>query len=256
MTEKGLCKLSVVPVRSKSADTAEICTQLLYGDAYEVIEKTRDGKWLKIRIAYDEYEGWIDFKQHLKVSESYYERLTNESNPQFCVDIASEVMTQTKPLPILLGSVLPLYEEECADLDKEKHYFRGQANSFDRYELHPVALQYLGAPYLWGGKTPFGIDCSGFVQQVFKMCGLKLQRDAYQQERQGFKIPYGDHQLGDLAFFANDSGKVIHVGMVLEDNHIIHAHGEVRIDPLDDKGIFNTDREEYSHYLCSIRRIL
>ena len=103
-----------------------------------------------------------------------------------------------------------------------------------------VARRYLNAPYLWGGRSPFGVDCSGFTQMVYKIAGQHLLRDAAQQVSQGRSIDFMEEcQAGDLAFFDNEEGDIIHVGMILADNHIIHCDGMVRIDRLDQSGIHN-----------------
>ena len=117
-------------------------------------------------------------------------------------------------------------------------------------------MRYLNAPYLWGGRSPFGIDCSGFTQLVFKFAGIKLQRDAYQQGGQGSIINFIEEvQPGDLAFFSNDEGAIIHVGIMLKDNRIIHSSGKVRIDKIDHFGIYNAETKKHSHLLKLIKRM-
>src|SRR5690606_11931205 len=129
------------------------------------------------------------------------------------------------------------------------HTFDGnlEQNNKSKGNLLNTALNYLNAPYLWGGKTPFGIDCSGFTQMVYKLNGYQLLRDACQQATQGIALSFiEESEPGDLAFFDNEDGKIVHVGIIMEDNHIIHAHGKVRIDRLDHTGIFNTDKKLYT----------
>ena len=124
-------------------------------------------------------------------------------------------------------------------------------------ELINTAYMYLNAPYLWGGKTLFGIDCSGFTQMVYKLNGYKLLRDASQQASQGEVLSFiEESEPGDLAFFDNEEGKIIHVGIMLENNYIIHASGKVRIDRLDHLGIYNAELNRHTHRLRVIKKII
>jgi hypothetical protein len=255
----GICHLSVVPVRTEASDKAEIGTQLLFGDVFVILKTSDDGKWLYIQIAFDNYQGWIDFKQHKKISGTYYDEYL-DSEQFIAKDINSYVSNEKKFYPILYGSIVPFFNNGIVDMGEERMQFKGELYGPPKPgnfgDIEKVARHYLGAPYLWGGKCHFGIDCSGFVQQVYKICGYKLPRDAWQQGECGLISDYGSAQPGDLAFFNNPQGKIVHVGIVLENSTIIHASGEVRIDRLEPGGIFNEEREIYSHRLYSIKRIL
>ena len=238
--QKGICNLSIIPVRKTPNDTSEMVTQLLLGDTFSIIEKREN--WHAIKIDADGYEGWIDSKQY---------ELENEIASNKII-LNSQKLYITENYGVLsMGSILNL---------KDKNFFFNGKNITVEEKLNKqlnikdVAMQYLNVPYLWGGKSIFGIDCSGFTQMVFKIMGIALQRDANQQVEEGLLINFNQQQQGDLAFFNNKEGKIIHVGIVLNENQIIHASGKVRIDKLDTKGIFNNNTQKYSHILFCIKR--
>src|SRR5690606_13163275 len=256
---KGICRLSIVPVRAQPADQSEQVTQLLFGDHYAVISTAENKKWHKIRIYYDHYEGWIDAKQHYSITEDYFEQINN-SDYKITLDYTSSILFKKQVINILIGSVLPISTSEIFKIE-EQLAFNGDAKSLNQkrnYEfLRTVAFRFINSPYLWGGKTPFGIDCSGFTQQVFKIAGYKLQRDARLQALQGEPVEALEEAIpGDLLFFKNNNGRVNHVGILLEENEVIHASGRVRVDQIDSKGIVDTSTNLYTHTLSSIRRII
>lgn len=255
--EKGICRLSLIPVRGEANDASEMVTQLLFGDHYEVMEVSSDGKWMKIKIVFDSYEGWMDTKQHTIITEEYFEQI-NHSNYKISLDISSSILHNKNHINVLLGSVLPISTNEIFKME-EQLAFNGESKSLsekrDFEYLKQIALKYINAPYSWGGKSPFGIDCSGFTQQVFRICGYELKRDACQQFEQGSGIDK-DVMSGDLVFFKNDNAKITHVGIAFEGGGIIHASGKVRIDKLDEEGIYNEKLRMHSHQLAGIRRIL
>lgn len=244
----GICPLSVVPVRADANDASEMVTQLLYGDHFEIIET--QPKWVKIHIAFDGYEGWLDKKQAFEIDENQFQKLNIQA--LYSTDLLSLMTTATGQLmPICIGSSLPASEIL-------KHQFDGSTNKgFSKNQLVDTAMLYLNSPYLWGGKSPFGIDCSGFSQMVYKISGIKIFRDASEQAKQGQALSFiEESEPGDLAFFDNEEGKIIHVGIMMKDNYIIHAHGQVRIDRIDHSGIFNTETGRYSHNLRVIKKIV
>lgn len=246
----GICNLNCVPVRKENSDTAEMVTEILFGDHFKVLEKQK--KWSKIRIAYDSYEGWIDNKQYeLITQEEYY--AYNESSDSFLVDLVDFAVSEDQQLtPLSVGANLkaaPWFKLQCEGQRVTK--------GIDKSKLIELASLYLNAPYRWGGKTPFGIDCSGLTQMVYKIAGYQLLRDASQQVTQGEPLSFiEESEPGDLAFFDNDEGEIVHVGIVMENNYIIHAHGKVRLDRLDHTGIFNVDTNQYSHKLRVIKKII
>ena len=257
--QKGICRLSIVPLRSEGRESSEMVSQLLFGDHYTVLEKDTKGEWLRIMIHFDAYEGWINHKQHFAISDEYFEEL---SSLEFkaCGEICGRLQLQQEHLNIVFGSLLPITSNELFDISEQVH-FTGKTLAvrkiMDFAILKELAFQYINSPYLWGGKTPFGIDCSGFVQMIYKLCGYPLKRDASQQARQGKIVPtFEEVKPGDLAFFQNPEGRIVHVGMVLDNHQIIHASGKVRIDYLDENGIFIKENEIYTHRLCLIKRLI
>ena len=257
--DHGVCRLSVVPVRAETSHKAEQVTQLLFGDHYEVIDSIDDQKWLRIRINFDQYEGWIDGKQHHAISREYYDYL-NHAEFKITTDATSSILYNKSRQIILMGSMIPISSSELFKME-EQFAFIGEAKNLGQKRefefLRNTAIKYLNSPYQWGGKTTFGIDCSGFTQMVFKICGYRLARDSGQQALQGKPISsMEESKPGDLAFFSNSEDRINHVGIVLEQEKIIHASGRVRVDGLTSEGILNSESKTYSHRLSHIRRIL
>lgn len=256
--EYCVCQVSVAPIRSSFSDRSEIVTQLLFGETVTVLDIK--GTWRKVKCSWDNYLGWIDHKVLKVITFTEFE--TYKDNPIYSLELAQAVMGEDHFLPILMGSSLPLYDGLKLELGDLKFTFSGQVidpivNRPTLELLLKISRKYLNAPYLWGGRSPFGIDCSGFAQIVFKMLGVKLLRDASQQVAQGRVIDFVEQaQPGDLAFFENKKKRIAHVGIVFPDNKIIHAHGKVRIDNLDHFGIFNEGTNRYTHRLRVVKRML
>lgn len=246
----GICILSIVPLRFEKSDKSELVSQILYGETFKVLDAQK--KWSRIRLSFDKYEGWVDNKQFTFISEEQYNALQQES-PQYTADLVDFITTEEgQLLPICMGSTINA-------LSILNHHFEGKyvAGKLPKSNIIETSLLYLKSPYLWGGRSPFGIDCSGFTQMVYKLNGYRLLRDASQQSTQGEPLSFiEESEPGDLAFFDNTEGDIIHVGIIMEDNYIIHAHGEVRIDRLDHTGIFNYERRTHTHKLRVIKRII
>lgn len=255
----GVCRLAVVPVRTDHQESAGQVTQLLFGDHYEVIDHSPDKLWNRIRIYSDQCEGWLEGKQHHSISEEYFNQI-NKTDYKITTDIASAVLYKKAPLTIVMGSIVPISSSELFKIE-EQFAFNGEAKGLGQrrdYDfLKVIAGKYLSSPYQWGGKSPFGIDASAYVQMVFRIAGYSLQRDTAQQCLQGKKVKALDEaHPGDIAFFAANAGIVSHVGIILDDNRIIHVYGHVRIDRVTEEGIINPESKVCSHHLHSIRRII
>jgi hypothetical protein len=244
----GICNLSIVPVRIVDSDKSEMINQLIYGDIIEILEEKE--KWVKIKSVFDDYIGWIDKKQYFKIDDN----ITIDLNkPVYSIDLVEFIENNNNELvTIPIGS-------DISNISLMNHKFDGKTISGknNRNSIVNTALSFLNSPYLWGGKTPFGIDCSGFTQMVYKINGYKLSRDAKDQANQGETLSFiEESEAGDLAFFNNDQGDIIHVGIILQNNHIIHASGKVRIDRIDHSGIYNNDLNKHTHSLRYIKKII
>jgi len=245
--------LSVIPMRKEASHRSEMVSQLLFGEYVEIFEEEKD--FIRVKCLYDDYEGWVQANQLTNANEKFDK--TNE----FTCTYIQKVSVNGKSIRIPYSS--PVYSSFVV-AGNEINYLLGPGEIWKNAEyilseenLETIYNFYLNTPYLWGGKSIFGIDCSGFVQQVFKMFGIKLLRDAYLQAEQGTAVENIEEvKLGDLAFFQNENGRVTHVGIALENGKIVHASGNVRIDTIDKEGIMNVETGKRTHELHSIRRIV
>lgn len=246
----GICQLSIVPMRAEPSDPSELVNQVLYGEHFKVVERRK--KWSRIKLTHDKYEGWVDNKQYVEISEEEY-ALAKTNTPALTSDPVQFVSTEhNELLTIVLGSSI-----ENASLLGHTYEAHSRKGKTQKIALIETAMQYLKSPYLWGGRTTFGIDCSGFTQMVYRLNGHLLKRDASQQATQGEALSFiEESEPGDLAFFDNAEGVITHVGIIMEDNYIIHAHGEVRIDRLDHSGIYNVHTRSHTHKLRVIKKII
>lgn len=248
------CRVSVSPLRSEPDDRSELVSQLLFGEKAEILESRNN--WIRLKNKFDGYEGWTDRKQHLEISE---EEFRDDDGIVYTSENFNMCVKDGEPLILPLGSELIRPENGLFHSGEHHWEYLGefQKPEFQKSDLADLVHLWINTPYLWGGKSIFGIDCSGLVQQAYKFTGTRLPRDSAQQAELGEPLSFVEEaEPGDLAFFDNEEGKIIHVGMILSGNRIIHAHGSVRIDPLDVTGIFNTDSQSYSHKLRVIKKIL
>lgn len=241
--------LSVVPVRKEPAHRSEMVSQLLFGETVKILNEQQD--FLQISCDEDQYEGWVQANQ---LQLCGHTAATHIYTAAWSADIFVNGMKRRIPF----GS--PVYQNGVADANIDYGNVQTMTSGtleFSGASLEKIYSNFLETPYLWGGRSVFGIDCSGFVQQVFKMFGIKLLRDAYLQATQGQLVESLETaRVGDLAFFENDKGKITHVGIILSGNKIVHASGKVRIDTINIDGITNVDNGKRTHRLNGIRRML
>ena len=247
--------LAACPVRIRPDDTSEMVTQFLFGEYAKVVTHRKDG-WVQVRLYHDDYEGWIDSKM-LLVSD-----MPEDTSMHCCMDIFGQAFSDTRSTWISLGANLPDYDGIVAKVGGQVFRYSGHVTKLSEIKPSPdriekLSKRLLNVPYLWGGRTPVGLDCSGFTQLIYKCCGVKIKRDAKDQAQGGEMIDFvSEARVGDLAFFSKKSDRITHVGIVLDELKIVHASGKVRIDTLDHYGIYNEEIQEYTHRLKIIRRYI
>src|ERR1700753_3171623 len=251
--EYGICNLAVIPLRAEPSDKSEQVSQILFGEAFEIAE-WKD-RWVRVTTSNDNYEGWIGRLQFVMLGHIAYKTLKQNPAP-----LTYRAVTQAwkkadnSVLYLPVGSSLAFLKGPACHINNEKFEIIGEIGETEAIDI--TAKSFLNTAYLWGGRTHYGIDCSGFTQAVFKLQGIHLLRDARLQAEQGYAVnSIHDARLGDLAFFENPEGKIVHVGIMLNNTNIIHASGKVKIDTIDEKGIFSEETKKYTHKLSSIRRL-
>lgn len=255
--DQGICHLNCIAIRREADNASEMTSQLLFGETFHILDE--HGEWFRVYNDFDHYEGWVLKIQVTRLEGELCENLRSD-NGHCSRELVSLVVDHTNQLQVLtLGASLPCYSEGTFKLGDSTYTFDGEVSSgiSARSDLVRTAHKYINTPFLWGGRTPAGIDSSGFTQMVYKINGQMLYRDAHQQASQGEVLSFIEEcEPGDLAFFDNEDGEIVHVGIILANNHIIHCHGKVRIDRIDHSGIYNVDTGRHTHKLRVMKRIL
>jgi cell wall-associated NlpC family hydrolase len=254
-TGYGQVRLSVIPIRAQHNHRSEMVTQALFGEMMEI--ENENEEWLKIKLKADSYEGWVEKYQIATVSEQEYHTFkpTHFSEENRLIELPGGV-----PVKVFKGSPLPFFEENTIMLSGKRIPYPGnfRTGKHSADEIIETALSFLNTPYLWGGKTEMGMDCSGFTQLVYNMNGYNLLRDASQQVTQGENVAFHTQaQKADLGFFGDEEESITHVGIIMDSQRILHAaKGKVRIDIWDAEGIYNRDLKRYTHHLRLIKRMI
>ena len=253
----AVCCVPVSPLRSEPGHRNELVTQLLFGECCKVSEQGPDG-WVKVVCRYDAYEGWCPRNQLTEIDMDDYLHASGDLTAEW----VSEIMYNGHPMHIPLGSSLTALHNGKGNWRRNELRYSGKvwepgAQKPEGKALRHQAFLYLNTPYLWGGKSVFGIDCSGFTQAVYRFFGVHLPRDSSQQATLGDTVGFLQQaRAGDLAFFDNAEGRIVHVGILLGEHEIIHASGKVRVDKIDTQGILNVETGERTHQLRIIQRLV
>ncbi len=256
----GIVHIPCIAVRKEAAEHSEMTSQLLFGELFEVLEAQRG--WLLVKNEFDGYKGWISRSGIGLLDENGLQKYKNYSN---CIQsdtyLSLQRATGEERMLVPAGAILH-YEKNvplkvyCGDSYRVEKPCNNKDGEISEKVLK-TGKQFLNIPYLWGGKSTFGTDCSGLVQTIFKILGIALKRDTSEQIRQGTPLNMlPEARTGDLVFFDNEEGEIVHVGLLMEPGFVLHASGLVRIDPIDHQGIYNRALKRYSHKLRVIKRII
>lgn len=258
----GICNLTLVPMRAEPSHKSEMINQMLFGEIYTVNESYNT--WYNISLQHDGYNGWISPLSHTPLKSNDYFDIINDKS-KICGSILNKIVDTKSSYEqlIVAGSFLQKYVKKTFYAGNTRFEFKTNINNNiingkkNSIKLWDAAKLFVGSPYLWGGRSVLGIDCSGLVQIASRLAGYNLPRDASQQVQQGQIVDFiSESNAGDLAFFEDNEGNIVHTGIINENGDIIHAHGFVRIDGIDHNGIYNKETCVYSHKLRLIKRII
>mgnify|MGYP006268263993 CR=1 FL=1 len=247
-----LVREAIAPLRASASDAAEMASQLLFGETCMRLQD--QGNWLQVRRDFDGYEGWLDAKQVEAAPPDF------SPSTDFCFVLSGSLILPDDTLMRLpLGTRLPKAALTGRFTWGGLTYQAGPDLKLTevrpREHLVKTATLFLNLPYLWGGLSGWGLDCSGLVQTAAAMCGLSLPRDSSQQAEVGEAIAWGQQQAGDLAFLGKPGqNRITHVGILQDPHSIVHASGKVRLDPFDSTGITHSHSHHVTHHLLTMRR--
>jgi hypothetical protein len=252
---------AVIPLRPEASEKSEMLTQIMFGEHLEVFGTV--GNWANVKNAFDGYLGWIDKKTLIEIDEKQFQKLNEPEAIHVLQELYSFAIDENNAEYILpAGSSIPNYNSKDLTFNISQKQFKlketPKNNNISKREIIcNSAMHFLNSPYLWGGKNPFGIDCSGLSQVAYKIAGIAIPRDASKQVTAGESVSFlSETKPGDLAFFDNDEGIITHVGILLSPNKIIHASGKVRIDTIDHQGIYNNELNKYTHKLRVVMNMI
>ena len=252
--EYMVCCVPVSPMRAEASHKSEMVSQQLFGEKSFILERTAD--WIKIQLRYDGYQGWVQQSHLVEIDEEIYLK----SDKDLTAELLNEVDYNGHLMYVPMGSALSAFKNGMAFWRRNSVHFKGKVWNPEEIKISPklikqVAFKFLNTSYLWGGKSVFGIDCSGYAQMTYKFLNTYIPRDAWQQAEQGTAVNFlQEAHCGDLAFFDNEEGRIVHVGILLKDHEIIHSAGKVRIDKIDTQGILNLETKQRTHKLRIIKR--
>lgn len=257
----GICEYAYLPLRASMSHRSEMVSQVLFGEIFEIV--AHHSEWSKIRLLHDDYVGWIESVTISPLDEETLD--ASYINEKYIVCDSPTMMIKNGKCQIFIpqGSVLPKGAGESHNFNiGDNNYYilndiaeRNETNI--RKQIIADAEKLIETPYLWGGRTQWGIDCSGFAQLIFRMSGIQLARDASEQAKLGNTLNFiAEAQPGDLAFFDNDEGHIIHVGIIYSPTEIIHASKKVRIDKIDHHGIYNEELKKYTHKVRVMKNVI